>query len=84
MVADKEIVSKELSTETKYIELVENSNFDEIIVIDKNNEIPPYSCIIDDNSLKMSAYESRFDTEKDIETRRNDWCEIIHEFDSKK
>jgi len=83
LVADTETTAKEVSFEDKYVELVQHSKFDEIIVIDKTKKIPPYSCKIAGDSLSLSAYASRFDTDQDVAARKKDWCALIAKIASK-
>jgi hypothetical protein len=80
LVAGTETVSKELSFDNKYIELVQHPNGDEIIIIDKSNKIPTYTCIIESDHLEMSAYASLIENDKSIQTRRNEWCKLITTF----
>jgi hypothetical protein len=79
LVADTTTSALELSIQNKFLELVRVEGNDEIIVIDKNGSLPTYSCAIVNGQLKLSAYESRFDTEQDVKQRRNDWCKIVNE-----
>lgn len=83
VVADTTIMSKELSANNRYLELIEQQNGEKIIVIDPSNKIPPYSCSMENERLILSAYEARFDTENDIKVRNDDWCDLVSIFRKK-
>jgi hypothetical protein len=75
-----ETVSIELSFDDHYIELIQIAESDVILIIDKRNKIPAYTCQIKDGKLKLSMYESRIDSIEGKEIRRNDWCQFITTF----
>ncbi|MGH1384542.1 hypothetical protein [Kordia sp.] len=77
LVADMNEKAKEISFENFLLELVIYDTSSNIIIIDTKNNIPTYFCKIKDDGLYFSAYESRIDTEQDIQHRKDNWCELV-------
>lgn len=77
LIADKETLAYELAFENKYLEYVASTP-PMIVVIDTTNTIPTYTCTPDADSLSFSPYESRFELDNDMKTRKDDWCSIIN------
>lgn len=84
IIAGVETVAKEVSFDNKYIELIQHPSGDVILVIDKSKKTPDYTCRLEGDHLKFSAYVSRFDIDKDKESRRSEWCILITKILSKK
>lgn len=75
LVSDKNTYSLEVKLNSKHIELEDCENFKKIIIINEN--IPSYFISNKNNIIKISSHESRVDTEKDIKTRKKDWCYVV-------
>jgi len=73
LIADKSTISKEVVLENNYIELIDNK----IIVVKKDNSVPPYFCQINNGETTLSPYEGRFDSTNDIDIRKKDWCNTV-------
>ena len=77
LVSDKELKTKELSVSNFYLELQEGQN-ETIIIIDKDKTIPTYTANLIEGEIYLHAYSSRFDTDKESEVRRKNWCKLAN------
>jgi hypothetical protein len=77
LVSDKELKTKELSVSNFYLEFQEGHN-DTIIIIDKDKTIPTYTVKLIEGEIHLHAYYSRFDTDKESEVRRKNWCKLAN------
>ena len=73
LLADRTSIAWISSTDDKVLAL----DGDKIIIKDKSNIIPPYFLSKEHNTIDISAYYSRFDSEQDVETRKEDWCNLV-------
>ncbi|MBC8756318.1 hypothetical protein H2O64_16710 [Kordia sp. YSTF-M3] len=77
LVAGENETAKEIRFENYLIELVTESNTHKIIVIAIERTIPTYVCEVKDEKLFFSAYEARFDIDKDVQDRKDNWCMLV-------
>jgi hypothetical protein len=77
LIAGENQTAKEISFEHYLIEFVSRDTASKIIVIDTERKIPAYSCKVKKGKLSFSAYESRIDSEKDAQDRKDNWCMLV-------
>lgn len=77
LIAGENVIAKEISFEHYLIEFVSQNMTSKIIVIDTEKNIPAYACKEKNGKLSFSAYESRFDIDKDIQDRKDNWCMLV-------
>jgi hypothetical protein len=75
--SDGETTAIEVSYENFLLELVTYDADSKLIIIDQEDVIPPYFCEIRDTTLYFYAYESRIDSEEDMEIRKQNWCALV-------
>ncbi|MEM6719603.1 MAG: hypothetical protein AAF611_09825 [Bacteroidota bacterium] len=77
IVVQKNTIAKEVVYENFTLAFVENNPNAEIVIVDATHTIPTYVVSKNDITVNFSPYESRLDTESDVQQRKDTWCTLV-------
>jgi len=77
VVAQKNTTAKEVVFENFSLAFVEDNANAAIVIVDATHAIPTYVVSKNAESVDFSAYESRLDTEADVQQRKDTWCMLV-------
>jgi len=77
------VILKTVKREIQYLNYSNRAHI-RIIHLPKESELPMYLVVKENNSISISAFFSRLDSEDDVLKRKDDWHELVYEIEVSK